>query len=89
MKENTTKELSKKLQNWADFFQYGTIGFLIGSVFLLETVDKETARVLVWYIGGFLLITAIIGYVLANKALKARMKYLNEQHENFMKKYKI
>jgi hypothetical protein len=75
------RAIADKWQGWADLFQFGTLGLLFVFMFTLDALPKETAKVFVWYGAAFLFITATIGFVLGNKALKYRMTYLNAEHK--------
>jgi hypothetical protein len=70
-----------KWEGWADLFQFGTLGLLFVLIFILESLPKETARVVVWYGAGFLFITATVGFVLSRVALKKRVFYLNAEKD--------
>lgn len=73
------RAVADKWQGWADVFQFGSLGLMIAGIFLLESLTKEQARIVVWYYGGFLFITATIGFFLARKALKLKMIYLKAE----------
>lgn len=75
------RELADKWEGWANFFQFGTLGMLFAMILILESISKEQARVVVWYLGGFLFVTATIGFFLARKALKLKMIYLNSEKD--------
>lgn len=73
------REVSDKWNGWADFLQFGSLGALFGMIFILESVSKETARVLVWYLAGVLFVWATIAFLVARVALKHKMAYLNAE----------
>ncbi len=70
------KAVSDKWGGWADFLQFSSIGGLFVMIFILESVSKETARTLVWYLAAFLFVYGTIAFFVARKALKYKMTYL-------------
>ena len=74
------RALANKLEGWADLFQFGTLGLLFVFMFILNAMPIQIPLLFVWYGAGFLFITATIGFVLGNKALKYRRTYLNAEH---------
>lgn len=70
-----------KWEGWANLFQFGSLAGLFMMMFILEALSKEQAKVVVWYLAGFLFVTSTIGFVLGRKALPKRMAYLNREHE--------
>ena len=73
------KAVESKWNAWADFLQFSSIGGLFLMIFILEALPKETAKTVVWYLAGFLFVYATIAFIVANKALKHRMKYWNAE----------
>jgi hypothetical protein len=68
---------------WADIYQYGSIFLLLATVILCGSIlPKSEARVAVWYLGGFTILTAITGGLLAHKALSYRMDYYRDSMEH-------
>lgn len=73
------KALADKWEGWANIFQFGSLGGLFVMIFVLEALPKEQAKIVVWYMAGFLFITSTIGFFLGRKALKYRMVHLNAE----------
>lgn len=73
------KAIDQKWNGWADFLQFSSIGGLFMMIFILEALPKEQAKVVVWYLAGFLFIYATIAFFVARIALKHRMRYLNAE----------
>lgn len=73
------REIADKWGGWADFLQFGSVGLLLASVFLLDALPKETARTVVWYWAGFMFVLATVAFFVARKALKYRMFYLRAE----------
>lgn len=87
MAKKVTREDMDKAQGWADLFQFGSLGLLFGSIFLLESLSKATARVVVWYIAGVLFITATIGFVLGMRATKMTSEYFKQRLDGIRTRY--
>jgi hypothetical protein len=73
------RALADKWQGWAEIFQFGSLGLLFLTLLVLRALSQQQARTVVWYFVSVLFITATIGFVLAQKALKYRMAYLNAE----------
>lgn len=73
------REVEQKWNGWADFLQYSSLSGLFIMIFILEALPKEQARVVVWYLAGFLFIYATVAFFVARIALKHRMAYLNAE----------
>jgi hypothetical protein len=73
------KQDATKWQGWADVFQFGTLGLLFGAILVLNSLSKQQARVAVWYIAGFLFVTATMGFVLGMIATKKTSTYLHAE----------
>lgn len=73
------RAIASKWQGWADFLQFGSLGLLFISLFVLEALPKETARAVVWYWAGFMFVLATVAFFVAQKALKYKMGYLNSE----------
>ncbi len=73
------REVEQKWNNWADFLQFSSIAWLFVMIFILESVSKETARTLVWWLAAFGFIYGTIAFLVARVALKHRMAYLNAE----------
>jgi len=73
------KQVADKWEGWATFLQFSSIGGLFAMMFILDALPKETARVVVWYLAGFLFIYATVAFFVARHALKYRMAYLNAE----------
>lgn len=73
------REIEQKWNGWADFLQYSSLAGLLVMIFILESVSKETARTLVWYLASVLFVWATVAFFVARIALKHRMRYLNAE----------
>lgn len=75
MSKEVTREEMQKWESLTNFFQYGALAGLFGMIFILEAVDKETARVLVWYLAAFMFTFATIGFFVGRKSADLTSKY--------------
>lgn len=73
------REVEQKWNGWADFLQYSSLAGLFIMIFILEALPKEQAKVVVWYLAGFLFVYATVAFFVARIALKHRMRYLNAE----------
>ena len=70
---------ANKWEGWAELFQFGTLGLLFMSIFILKSLPHRQAKVVVWYIAGVLFVTATIGLILGHKAANKTSKYLKSE----------
>lgn len=75
------KAVSQKWEGWATFLQFSSIAGLFVMIFILESVSKETARELVWYLAGALFLYGTVAFLVARVAHKHTMKYMNAEHK--------
>lgn len=70
-----TREEQQKWEGLTNFFQFGALALLFGGIFMLESVDAETAKVLVWYWAIFTFIFGTIGFFIGRKSADLTSKY--------------
>jgi hypothetical protein len=75
------EERAKKWQRHTDMLQYGTLGGLFATIFILEAVSKQTARIIVWPLAATILILATISFFVSLKADKYRKAWMEETIE--------
>lgn len=73
------RAVEQKWNGWADFLQFSSIAGLFVMIFILEAVGKETAKKIVIPMAVFLFLYATVAFIVATKALKHRMRYLNAE----------
>lgn len=83
--KNILKANWEKWEGLADFFNFGTLGLLFVAIFILESLPKDDAKVVVWYIAAFLLTTATIGFILGNIANKKMKLYFDAEKRHMDK----
>lgn len=75
------RAIEQRWNGWADFLQFGTLGLLVFSMFILDALPKETAKAIIWYWAAVMFVLATTAFIVARIALKHRMKYLNAEGE--------
>lgn len=75
------KAVADRWSFWGDLLQFGALALLLGSVFVLDAIPKETAKAIIWYWAGFMFILATAGWFVSRRALKYRMIYLNAEQQ--------
>lgn len=73
------RAISDKWEGWATFLQFSSIAGLFVMIFILESLSKEQARVVVWYLAAFLFVYGTVAFFVARIALKHKMRYLNAE----------
>lgn len=70
-----------KWQGWTDVFQFGTLGLLFVTMFILNSLPKAEAKAVVWYFAGVLFILATTGFLLGRVAIKKQSTYMKAEQE--------
>lgn len=83
-----TNQERQKWEGLTDFFQYGSLVLLFMMIFILESLSKDQARVVVWYLAGVVFIFATIGFIIGRISIKKTMAYFNGEQDRIKRLYK-
>lgn len=87
--KHVTQDEMQRWQSITDFLQYSSLAGLFGMIFVLESVSKETARTVVWYLAGFMFVYATIAFIAGRKSCKLTSDYFKQDLERIKSKYNL
>lgn len=77
--DKVTRQQMLNWQRWTDALQYGSLGLLILTIVLMESLTKQQAKAAIWYCAGTVFTVGTIAFLVARISVKKSKQYFDSE----------